>query len=238
MTHTRFKIWLIAPAATLALALVGAGAAGAAPASRLGLKIIGLPAGQSFGMTFASGVQSNASATAVAQSGAISSVIFAGRLLVLSAAGGSPLSASVTDNLQLSGGPVTGAATVPAGTVVTADFGGATDVPLLNGRFSFGAGGGLGSSSPSAALTITCRGTSHRCLARIPIAAGATHRRLTVRLPSRRLRLRSVAVAPRRLRGRYDLTRRRYARSGRAWFATLNARKGPPGAHLTLTFTR
>jgi len=234
----RFRIWLIAAAATLLLVLAVASAAGAAPSSRLGLRIVGLPAGQSFGMTFDSGVDRIGSGTAMAQSGAISNVIFARNLLVVSAASGAPLTAVVTDNLFLSGGLVTGTATVPAGTTVTASFGGATEVALHGVRFSLGAGGGLGALSPTGALVVTCRGTVHLCLARIPIAAGATNRKLTVRLPARGLRLRSVAVAPRRLRGAYDLTRDHYVRDGRAWKATLDAPKGPRGAHITLTFVR
>ncbi len=89
----RFRIWLIAAAATLLLVLAVASAAGAASSSRLGLRIVGLPAGQSFGMTFDSGVDRIGSGTAMAQSGAISNVIFARNLLVVSAAGGAPLTA-------------------------------------------------------------------------------------------------------------------------------------------------
>jgi len=189
-------------------------------------------------MTFDSGVDRIGSATATAQSGAIRQVIFSSNLLVLSAAGGSSLTGTAAENLFTSGAPVTGTATIPVGTTVAASLGGAPPVALHNGRFSFGAGGGLGASPPTGELTLTCRGTPDRCLTRVPIAAGATHRGLTVRLPARGLRLRSVAVAPPRLDGAYDLSRGHYVRRGRAWDATLDAPKGPRGAHITLTFVR
>lgn len=243
MTYTRLRVSLLAAAATVLLALSAASAAAAAPQPEalLGLQISGLPAGQDFSIQFDSGtVESNGKAAAEAQAGAISNIVFNGsRLLVGSAPGGSALNAFVTDSLHLPLGEnsVTGTASVPAGTTVTASFGDETGVPIPNGRFSLRSGG-LGTPPPGTALAVTCSGTSQRCLARIPIAAGTSTRRLTVRLPARGLTLHSIGVAPGRLGGKYALTRSHYARGGRTWDATLDVAKAPRGAHLTLIFTR
>ncbi len=238
MSYARSKVWLILALAAGVLASVGATAARAAPSARLALTISGLPAGQSFGMTFADGVDHIGSGTATAASGGIRAVIFNKNLLVLSATTETSLTATAAENVFLSGGPVTGNATIPVGAAVNASFGGGPPVPLRNGPFSLGSGSTvLGASPPTTALAVRCRGTATRCRARVPIAAGASHRRLTVRLPARGLRLRSVTDAP-PVRGAYVLTGGHYSHDGRRWVATLDAPRGPAGAYLTLTFRR
>lgn len=71
--------------------------------------------------------------------------------------------------------------------------------------------------------TAVCKGSEQWCTATFSLAGGAANKRLTVKLPNRRLKLVQVIATPTEIDGAYLLGRGRYARGGAAYMTMLNA---------------
>ena len=85
--------------------------------------------------------------------------------------------------------------------------------------------------------TVRCRGGGDSCRARVSLAGGASHKRVTIELSDTDLRLVSVRPNRRRLRGAYGLFDQRLRRGGSEYTFGLNAvQSTPAGSYLVLTF--
>jgi hypothetical protein len=154
-------------------------------------------------------------------------------------AGHSTMSAIITDGIDVSSDPFTGTATIPAGASVTVtNTITQVTVTLSSGvPFSIPTGvPGLG-APPGGTTTVTCRGSTLLCIARLPIAGGASTGMIAVNLPGARMRLLlQRASSP---RARWTLTGGHYEEGGLQYAATLDsAATNPSGSELILAFTR
>jgi hypothetical protein len=117
-------------------------------------------------------------------------------------------------------------------------------IPLRAGRQGAAAAVIGATRPPSRPKTVRCQGTARRCQARITTASGAVNRKITIRLPNRRLRLRSVKASPRRehharnAQHAYNFSSAEFRGRRRPRFAViLNAPEwNPARSHVTMTF--
>ena len=85
--------------------------------------------------------------------------------------------------------------------------------------------------------TVRCRGGGDSCRARVSLAGGASHKRVTIELSDTDLRLVSVRPNRRSLRGAYGLFDQRLRRGGSEYTFGLNAvQSTPAGSYLVFTF--
>jgi len=85
--------------------------------------------------------------------------------------------------------------------------------------------------------TVRCRGGGDSCRARVSLAGGASHKRVTIELSDTDLRLVSVRPNRRSLRGAYGLFGNRLREGGSQYVFTLNAAQSiRRGSDLVLTF--
>jgi pimeloyl-ACP methyl ester carboxylesterase len=85
--------------------------------------------------------------------------------------------------------------------------------------------------------TVRCRGGGDSCRARVSLAGGASHKRVTIELSDTDLRLVSVRPNRRSLRGAYGLFGQRLRSGGSQYLVRLNAVQSiPPGSDLIFTF--
>ena len=200
-----------------------------------------LPPGSLFSMQYSSGVDSTLGGEAQAQSGGLGTVALLSNGIVLSPTGSTPTNASVTEWLNVGGQPITGFASVPSGATVTVTNQTTNQkTTITQGPFSIPTGVGLaGAPTPPAGgtKTITCKGNANSCTATIPIAGGASNRKLIIKLTDTNFRLKSVTAVPKSSSGAYLLTNGRFALGGSEYLVTLNAVRGnPKGSHLVLRF--
>ncbi len=158
----------------------------------------------------------------------------------LMAFGNDQLSGRFTQEIQVDGASLTGVATVPAGTFVRLRNLVTNDTVILKGGpFSIPAGAGLVGARPpeGGTRTIRCQGSATSCTAILPLAGGATNRKLIIELPDTNLQLVSEAAIPRSSGGTYLLTKGHFSRGGSEYVVTLNAIKSnPKGSHVALKF--
>lgn len=225
------------------LATIGTASAAAAdtPAVDFDYSISGLQAGSNMEVQYDAGVATSYGGTATINRGAISAVWFETNGLLLAASDSTdPVSADLSQYLHVGSGAVTGNATLPAGVSVSVTNASTHQTfTLKGGSFSIPTGVGLLGARPpaSGSQTISCRGTVRSCKAQVSIAGGASNREVTIRLPGRKLRLRSVKAVPARCRGTYLLSDGHSLDRGSEYRVDLNAlRSDPRGSHLLLTF--
>jgi len=234
--------------AVAAFAIVPAVAASAAQAAsptplKLVYSVKNMPPGSIFSAQYASGVDSTLGGEAQAQSGALGTVALLSNGIVLAPTGSSPTSASVTEWLNVGSQPITGFASVPSGATATVTNETTNQkTTITQGPFSIPTGAGaLGGARPPAGgtKTINCKGNANSCTATVPLAGGASNRKLIIKLTDTNLTLRSVTAVPKSSSGSYLLTKGRYALGGSEYLVTLNAVKAnPKGSHLVLKFAK
>jgi hypothetical protein len=200
-----------------------------------------LPAGKVVQVAYGAGFMRSTDTKVTETSGDFGTAQFsAGGFALL--AGHSTLSAVIIDGVIVTSAPFTGTATIPAGASVTVTNTTTQQVVTLSSgvAFSIPTGfSGVGAPPPPpppVTTTVTCHGTALFCLARIPIAGGASGGTITVRLPAAYLRLKAQ-IAPRG--AKWTLTGGHYEQAGHQFVATLSANAAnPAGSQLTLVFTR
>jgi hypothetical protein len=197
-----------------------------------------LPAGKVVQVAYGAGFQRSTDTKVQETSGDFGTAQFsAGGFALL--AGHSTLSAVILDGVIVTSAPFTGTATIPAGASVTVTNTTTQQMVTLSSgvAFSIPTGfTGVGAPPPPVTTTVTCHGTALFCLARIPIAGGASSGTINVSLPAAYLRLKAQ-IAPRG--AKWTLTGGHYEQAGRQYAATLSANAAnPAGSQLTLVFTR
>ena len=201
--------------------------------------ITNLPAGKVVLVNYGAGFQRDTDTKVQSTSGDFGTAQFeAAGFAVL--AGHSTMSAVITDGVDVSSDPFTGTATIPAGASVTVTNTITQVTVTLSSGVAFSIPTGVpvvGAPPPGGTTTVTCQGSALLCIARLPIAAGASTGTIIVNLPRARMRLAlQRASSP---RARWALTGGHYERGGLQFVATLSsATANPPGSELMLAFTR
>jgi len=97
---------------------------------------------------------------------------------------------------------------------------------------------GVGAASAKPKVrSITCKGGSSSCVATVGLAGGASNVKLKIALSDTNLKLVSVSVKPKEVKGAYSLSKGTYSLGGSLYTTTLNAVQAiPKGATLTLKF--
>jgi len=196
-----------------------------------------LPAGKVVQVAYGAGFQRSTDTKVQETSGDFGTAQFsAGGFALL--AGHSTLSAVILDGVIVTSAPFTGTATIPAGASVTVTNTTTQQMVTLSSGVAFSIPTGFTGvgAPPPVTTTVTCHGTALFCLARIPIADGASSGTINVSLPAAYLRLKAQ-IAPRG--AKWTLTGGHYEQAGRQYVATLSANAAnPAGSQLTLVFTR
>jgi hypothetical protein len=150
-----------------------------------------------------------------------------------------PLSATVDQWVQVSSNALRGNARVPAGATATlTNMTTDEQVTLTTGPYSIPTGLDVrGAFPPAGTKLIRCKGGPRACTATVPIAGGASNRKLIIKLTDTNLRLLSVTAVPVRSNGAYLLTGGRFMTGGSQYRVTLDAaRANPKGSHLVMRF--
>jgi hypothetical protein len=235
------RVTIATLAAGALISTVGVGGALAFQPVSFTYDVTNLAPGTHFQAVYSGGADQGLGGSAQAGTGEISYAgLFPNGVVLFPQPSGAPLTADVQQWVQVANCTLQGDATVPAGTTVTLTNNTTSQqVTVNNGRFQIATGMcGLGAAPrKSRSQTITCKGSARSCRATVPLAGGASNRKLVIRLTDTNLRLRSITAVPRRSRSAYLLTGGHYRLRGSEYVITLNAvRSNPKGSHLTLTF--